>query len=679
MIRAPAEPTPPRPRRDRLLLALAGLLVMGFVIAFAARPPVVISPADLDDGLFVQLGQSLASGRWLGHYNARILVKGIGFPVFLAIGNVSGLPYPLALGLFYAGCASFAATVFGRLTRSTATGVALLAALLLAPPVYYTQLIAAERDLFYAALTLALVAAATALASGCLGRPRGMALLTGLLGGWFWLTREEGVWLLPGLALLAAIPLVATRRFGSGPAAGEPPCRARLAAAGGALAIAAAMVVAVGLVNWAVYGRFVVNEIKDRPFQSAMKALEDASAPYHYRGVPVPAAARARIYAVSPAFASLKEPVLDGRWQANALQAGCRENPDFCHDFGGGWFMWNLRGSAAEQGQHQSAGKAAAFYTRLAGEVRAACADGRLTCGRWRVPLVPPMRPEELPDVARSLGRVLHVLTFGEPVYTGPIPSDLSAPTARSMVVFLNAPVVQGEVAPVRLTGWFVSDGARWFALKAPPPVRLIEFTRSDSRDLVAHFKDPRLTLQRFAITVECPSETPCPLKVTPDGGAPAHLDLNALDAGEHRIGGGTFYVDSIDGPAADVRGRLLKLRLSRAWIGFAAQLNPLYRALVVLGAGAYGALLVAGVARRRVSTRLVVCTALLAATGARLVILALIDALSFVAASFSYAIPGIVLLVLFSVVALRELLAEALAWRGARALAPAPTAASAP
>jgi hypothetical protein len=670
---------PQRMRRARLLLVAAGLLLAGFVIAFGARPAIVYSPADLDDGLFIQLGQSLASGRWLGHYNERILVKGIGFPVFLALANLSGLPLPLALGVFYAGCAGFAATVFGRLARSLTVGVATLAALLFTPALYYTQMLTAERDLFYAALTLALVASATALATGALGRPRAMALLTGFLGGWFWLTREEGVWILPGLALLLAVPLLGLRGVEAAPGAGADAPAVRLRAAGGALGLAVALVVGVGLINWAVYGRFVVNEIKDRPFQSALRALEDAAAPFHRRGVPVPAAARARIYAASPAFASLREPVLDGRRQADGLRAGCQENPDFCHDYGGGWFMWVLRGTAAEHGQHESARKAAAFYAQLAREVRQACADGRLVCGRWMVPLVPPMRAEELGDVGHSIGRVLHILTFGEPVYMGPILSDLSAPTARSMVVFLNAPVVQGETMPMRVNGWFVADGARWFALGALESAKLQAFSRGDSPDLAEHFKDPRLTRQRFAIAAECPTVGACPVLLTPEGGAPVRLDLNALGVGEHRIAGGTFYVDSRDSLDGGTHGGLLKVRFSHAWLALVARLNPVYRALAVAGVAAWGVLVAVALVRRRISTGLVVCTALLAAVATRVLILSLIDALSFVAASFGYGVPGIVLLVLFSVLSLHELAAAALAWRGARAAAPAPTAASAP
>ena len=68
---------------SRWLAAAAGVLIAGFVIAFSARPPIVLSRAEVDDALFMRLGMHLASGEWLGRYNMLTLVKGPGFPAFL--------------------------------------------------------------------------------------------------------------------------------------------------------------------------------------------------------------------------------------------------------------------------------------------------------------------------------------------------------------------------------------------------------------------------------------------------------------------------------------------------------------------------------------------------------------------------------------------------------------------
>jgi len=61
---------------------------------------------------------------------------------------------------------------------------------------------------------------------------------------------------------------------------------------------------------------------------------------------------------------------------------------------------------------------------------------------------------------------------------------------------------------------------------------------------------------------------------------------------------------------------------------------------------------------RRRLTAGVVICTALLASVAARAVILAIIDALSFRAASKLYALCGMMLLVMFSVYALHEAVA---------------------
>jgi hypothetical protein len=646
--------TSPRPEAASgpLLRLAAALLVTGFVVAFAARPPLVLSTAGADDALFMRLGMHLAAGDWLGRYNELTLVKGPGFPAFLALANLLGLPFSLALALFHAACASFAAVVFARLGGSRWLGLALLAALLLTPTLYDGELMRVFRDVFYASLCVALVAAAAALASGCLGRPRGVAVLTGGLGGWAWLTREEGVWLLPCLVVFLLIPLLRLRHETALPAGDARAVLRRLAPAGLAWATAATLVVGVGLINWAAYGRFEVNEIKDRHFQAALSALQDASAPFHREGVPVPAAARARIYAASPAFASLKQPILDGPLQAEATQWGCQQNPRYCGDFAGGWFVWNLRQSAALQGWHASPAKAAASYDQLAREVRQACADGRLACGRWRVPLVPPMRAGELADVAASLGKLFDVFTFGRPVATAPRRSDLGAPDAAAMLGFLDAPGVQVPTNRRQLRGWFVDRDAGWFVATPGPGVSNLDVRRLRSRDLVAHFKDPRLQAHRFLITAQCGEAGACPTTLAFADGARLTLDLAAPAPGARQVAGGVLNVEGAGPPKPPP---LLKNRFSQAWLAAEARLPGLYRGLVALGAAAWLFLLGRAVARRQASAGLVVCTGLLAAVAARMVLLALIDALSFAAASPAYCLPGILLLTAFSVLAVGE------------------------
>ena len=75
------------------------LLTIGY-IAFSMNLPIsIITDFIHDDALYISLGQHLANGDWLGPYNQMTLAKGPGFPIFLAINNLLGLPVTLSIAL----------------------------------------------------------------------------------------------------------------------------------------------------------------------------------------------------------------------------------------------------------------------------------------------------------------------------------------------------------------------------------------------------------------------------------------------------------------------------------------------------------------------------------------------------------------------------------------------------
>lgn len=637
---------------DIVLAAVAGLFALGFFVGYGARAAILLPYAVLDDALSIRLGRSLAAGQWLGPYDHTTLVKGVGFPVFLALNNLSGLPYVVGLALFHIACFGFAAWVLWRVLGSRIAAVAVLGLLLLMPSLYSGDLMRVSRDAFYMPLVVALIAAAIALASGVMHRVAA-ALLTGVLFAWAWLTREEGVWLLPPLLILALLPLVLRPSTAARPGLrGLPRLYAPFA---GAALVAAVLVGLVGGMNQAVYGRFVINEIKDPVFQDAMDALQEASAPYAREMIPVPREARARIYAVSPTFATLRNLILDGPQSENYTVFGCQLDKRFCGDFGGGWFIWFFRESAAQAGQHQSLKQSRDFYRKITTEVRQACDDGRLTCRRWDVPLVPPMQADQVDDVAASAGKAFRAMTFNEAVGPSGVVSDLSTSQGEAMDDFLNRPNHGETQVTRRLMGWFREVGPSWFELVPADGVQVKHFARVESADLAVWFKDPGLLNHRYQIHVQCPGAGACPVDVKLESGATHRIDLAEMKPGRLQpLGRAEMYVDAAE---ADLPQAYLRTAFSKRWVEFASQLSPLYRALLIAGGLAFAVMLARAVVTRRLSVALVVCTALAAAVATRIVILALIDALSFPAANVGYGLPAMPLLVLFAVVALHDVL----------------------
>ena len=623
-------------------IAVCAAITLGFLIAFAGRPVAILSQAALDDALFARLGQSLAAGRWLGVYDERTLVKGPGFPAFLALANLFSLAYPLALALFHIAASAFAARVTAIRLAAPWAGVWLFVLLLLLPPLYFGDALRISREVFYTSLTLALVAAVMAFSAPDGTRWRS-GLLAGVLGAWWWLTREEGVWLVPTLLLIAAAPLL-----------GKASLRTRIqraAPAATAVALAAALVVVFGLVNAAVYGRFVVNEVKDKAFQSALSALQEAAAPYHRDMVPVPHAARAAIYPVSPAFASLRTPVLDGERTAGWTAHGCTLDSRICGDFGGGWFFWAVREAAAARGEHSDPARAAVFYRRIASEVEKGCHDGRLSCTPWHVPMIPPTRADQIDDILHSVGRAARVLSFTQSVDVETPFSNLDAPDAGQILAFVGSPPVIDTRQTLRLHGWFRGEGAEWFALQPGPGVEILSLNRLDSPDLPPHFNDPRLVAQRFDLEIGCPARAACPAVLVRSGGGAQEVDFATLRPGGDEVAGGWLQIDAL--VVEGGHPTTLKAAFSAAWSRFAGALNPLYATLAVGGAITWLALICDDLRRRRLTYISVLATALAGAVVARMLVLALIDALSFPAADHAYALPAAPLIVLFAVATL--------------------------
>ena len=171
-------------------------------------PLSILAYLGLDDALFMKLGRHLANGEWLGPYDQTTLVKGPGYPLFLALNNWLGISISLSTALLH--CASitlFVAAVRKPIRSDFLSGLLLLM-LLWHPLPLSGDLQRVFRDnIYYAQVLLFLALLYYALFSGVSERAKSiLAGGAGLALGWLWLTREEGIWIVPGVAfvLLAA-------------------------------------------------------------------------------------------------------------------------------------------------------------------------------------------------------------------------------------------------------------------------------------------------------------------------------------------------------------------------------------------------------------------------------------------------------------------------------------------
>ncbi|MBH9553177.1 hypothetical protein [Inhella gelatinilytica] len=599
------------------------VLMLGVAVLFLAwcmhLPLTLLPDAALDDALFWQLGAKLVGGSWLGRYDELTLAKGPTFSLFLAMNHGLGLPLSLSLGLVHLGTV----WLLGRELRHwglSARWTLLAMGLLLIQPAALP--IRVVRDALYHDLTLLVLVGLMHLLRP--GARRATAWAYGAVFAAFWATREEGVWMLPGVA--AVLSLAVWRRRVDWLSALRPWLQA-----GGACALVLALVCSA---NWLRYGIWAVVDFKRAPFVETLGLLGGIEAGPVVDYVPVTRLQREAAYAVSPAFAELRGVLEDGGadWKA----WGCGLYPDTCGDYAGGWFMWALRSAAAARGHFQSGVQADAFFARVATELRDACESGQLKCRQLAVPFLPQMSYRAWAAFPGAIQRAWGMALYQErvPLTDGPSRGSPEAVAAFARFTGLARymPLSQDDVW--RIQGWLVSPRGDWPELLCGEGSRtqVIPIERLPSPDLVTALQNPKASDNRFRVQVADGAQCQIRLIGQPDVAMP----LTALRKGFQAPlpDGGRVAIDRVSHGVGD--GAALRLKYA---------LGELYRhaALPFMAFAGLWILLATGLRRawRQPAPPLLawglLCWAL---AGVRTVLLALVDVSAFPGVNILYLLP---------------------------------------
>jgi hypothetical protein len=410
------------------------------------------------------------------------------------------------------------------------------------------------------------------------------AFLAGAILGWFWLTREEGAWIVPGLFALAVAALLQTYRT------------PRLRETVGTIAIIAAVFafsqLAFSAVNAAVYGKFGGVDFKERNFQRALAALDSVRSGGTKPFVSITYAAMQRVSSVSPAFASLK-PYFDGPgkgWE----KFGCPTYPSSCGEISSGWFMWALRAAAERGGHYSSPTEASAFFGRLADEVENACKRDELECVVQPIAEMPPMNLRQLADGLRQYFDAAIKLLFLINYSTDPGASNGSNESLKAALRFLHYPMHTrpvGSSPPYVVSGWYYRSGSEWISLtifQADGSAVDASLDRRNSPDIAEHFKDSLASRQRFELTTEC--NDACVLEVRSSNGETAKKTFGQLHAAQRlALGSGTLHIDQVTSVAtmsydltrADVAAQHIRAAIFKGY-------KYLYVPILLLGIAAF-------------------------------------------------------------------------------------------
>ena len=345
----------------------------------AAQPVVAHGNASFDDRLYLALAEQVLKGNWLGPYSQFTLMKGPMYSLFIAGTFLSAVPLPIAQHLLYLlGCILLVLALrpcFDASWQAFGTFT-----LLWWQPMSYVELDILRQNI-YTPLTLLLFAGLCALQTRRAARVYirlAWGTLLGTAAAAFYLTREEGIWILPATALLIGISAWNSWR------AGER-LRPLVAPAGTATICATAILVTVCTLNYRYYGWFGTVEFRAREFRSAYGALQRPVPSEQIPYVPVTRDVRLKLYQVSQSFVELK-PCLEGpiglEWANYSDFLTGRPGEEL--QIGGGSFIWALRDCVIASGHGNSAREALDFYRSLGAEINRACDEGRITPARTR-------------------------------------------------------------------------------------------------------------------------------------------------------------------------------------------------------------------------------------------------------------------------------------------------------
>lgn len=642
-------------------LVIAGITLIYLVMALHT-PIWLRGRASYDDALFVRQALNLIHGDWLGAYDNLTLAKGPGYPFFLAACFGLGLPITLTQPLLYTLACMAVALAVARLTRVTWLPVLLYAVLLWHPAMLPLRV---TRDSIYGSQTLLICAAVLVLvASLRQGRTRSwLALGAGVLFGWFWLTREEGVWLVPGLLVLV---------LGAAWVQWDERQSLRPWVFCFAWFVAGLLSMNVGnkLVNFVEYGQFTSVDFTGSSFKEALSMLQSVRDGAAIPHVPVPVKVRNDIYAASPAFKELSWYLEDKSSPGYSWRKwGCEVYPETCGDLAGGWFPWAFRNAVASRGYYRSAATADAYFRRLSGQIKAACSDGRLTCRRQWLSLMPQVGSSQWQKVPGKVLRAVGLLTFtdGRPSATIPA-SDMPVSGTEPFDMLLGRPLRTPFAGKGKTTlwirGWYHAKGAQWFELKckdgAAAPVRI---KREPSGDIAAAFHDPQAERQRFQMEVD---GLACPLEFS---GIGTHdFDIGQVKHGKKQFlfGGAVLHVDDwrVMGEVHNPVGDWAK--------GFRERLIWAYGVLlpVLGGLGFFSYVLLCGLVMSRrgrdMSLCFVAATAFWCMVAARVAVVVMVDISAFPAVRQLYLMAAYPLLCLAALLSVFRLLEVMMTWRTA-------------
>jgi len=482
------------------------------------QPISALGEAGHDDRLFINLARNIINSEWLGDYDQLTLAKGSFYPMWIAAIFFTSIPLLLSQQLLYIFACLVAAIAIKPLfnRRHYFLFITIYAALLFNPMSYGNEIATRViREGIYMSLVLLIASISVGLLIRA-ERQKNFYYLwllgLGLSLSAFWLTREEGLWIVPFLFPVFFVLIYTYSKH-----------NANKIIRGVILNLSPIIILIVSLlfvsaINFKKYGIFNTVEFKNHDFLRAFGSLTRVKQNNWRPYILAPKETRLRIYKISPSFAKL-EPFLEGNLGNDWAKCANSNLPIDSSEIVGGWFMWAFRDAVAEAGYYTNGRSALGFYKQMADEIDQACDKKQIECFRNNKSIAPPWKNDYLLPLYEGFIEDIRQLVRFDGFNAIPDPSE---GTPNSLFLFsqitgepINNVREKDEDSQMITSGWAFSTNDKITLSVIDNENNPVEYTVKylSSQDVFDSFlalngqSFPNAQKARFAITYSCQNE----------------------------------------------------------------------------------------------------------------------------------------------------------------------------
>lgn len=354
----------------KFLYIIMAVMVLGKLalasLQFITAYPATVAP--IDDYLMVTLAKNITEGNWLGVYNAMTLSKHSFFAVWLAFLHIMHIPFTLGNALLWTAASWFFCHSIKPVINKNYVYLLIFTGLLFNPASTAQFTTRIYRDSIFPALCLILFSAITAIGIRYKKSIKSWIpylIIWGLSLGAVYLTREDGIWVAPFIAV--AVIVITIVLF-----------KQKQKAVAKIISLVIVPIVLFGIVlsgygymNYTHYGRFIISDFSQGEFKDAYGAMMSIKQDNPVDSVAVNMEVINQLYEEVPTFALLKDVL-----QSDEIKNGYYDKT--LGEYKGGSFYWAIRMSAQKLGYYDSPQKAKQFYEDIYNEIVLAVKEGRL-------------------------------------------------------------------------------------------------------------------------------------------------------------------------------------------------------------------------------------------------------------------------------------------------------------